>query len=137
MDALDLLLRILNNVLFQHSQARLTFSSGELAGVNLALELIQDSSANDIIFLSARLIFFATLYEAEVTKEAVEKLNLVGIFSQKVEELTAKATPGCDAALAELQKAFFNVGLYYPRLVSSNKDDGAVVGDMFHKALLP
>lgn len=104
----------------------------------MALELVERSTSATVIFLAARLIFFSTLYEADVTKEAVESWSLVDIFSRRTEELIqGTITPAVDIALAELQKAFFNVGLYYPRLAKNATQGKAIVGENFHKSLLP
>jgi hypothetical protein len=77
-EELDLILRVLNNVLFQHSQSRETF--GSIGGVKLSLDLISYHSSAVITFLAARLVFFSTLFEAEVTKDAVEQLHLIDVF---------------------------------------------------------
>jgi hypothetical protein len=135
---LDLLLRVLNNVLLQHSQSRHTFATSDTGGFKLALDLVEKSASATIIFLAARLIFFGTLYEAKVTKEAVESWNMVEIFSRRTGELIqGTVTPAVDMALVELQKAFFNIGLYYPRLAKNATQGKAIVGETFHEALLP
>lgn len=106
--------------------------------MQLALDLIEKHSSVNITFLSARLVFFSTLYEAEITKVAVEKMGLVEIFTRRTQELIQDyITSGVDLALAELQKAFFNVGLYYPRLAKDERNGKAIVGESFHESLLP
>jgi hypothetical protein len=135
---LDLLLRVLNNVLLQHSQSRTTFASPSMGGMKMALDLVETSASAVLIFLSARLVFFSTLFEADVTKEAVESWSLVEIFSRRTDELLKRTiTPDIDLALIELQKAFFNVGLYYPRLAQNIQSGKAIVGENFHEDLLP
>lgn len=46
----------------------------------MSLDLIATHSSPTITFLAARLVFFSTLFEAEVTKEAVEEMGLVDVF---------------------------------------------------------
>ncbi|UZJ54561.1 hypothetical protein CBS101457_003881 [Exobasidium rhododendri] len=145
-EGLDLALRVLNNVLYQHSEGRGKFAS--VGGMELSLHLIGRDPSAVITFLAARLVFFSTLFEAEITRRAVEELHLVDIFvkltgiangkSQRIETLLdGKMSGDVDLAMAELQKAFFNVGLYYPRLAKNERNDKAVVGERFHEALLP
>lgn len=138
LESLDLLLRVLNNVLLQHDQSRKEFASIEMGGMQLALDFIEKNSSANITFLSARLVFFSTLYEAEITKVAVETMGLVEVFTRRTLELIQEPiTMEVDSALAELQKAFFNIGLYYPRLAKDERIGKAIVGENFHESLLP
>lgn len=51
--------------------------------------------------------------------------------------MQGKVTLEVDQALGELQKAFFNIGLYYPRLAKNERKEKAIVGEKFHERLLP
>ena len=73
---------MLNNVLLQHADSRLDFARSTTGGIKVALELIDCHPSPVITFLSARLLFFSSLYEAEMTKEAVERMQLVEIFAR-------------------------------------------------------
>ena len=81
-ELLDRVLRVLNNVLLQHADSRLDFARSTTGGIKVALELIDCHPSPVITFLSARLLFFSSLYEAEMTKEAVERMQLVEIFAR-------------------------------------------------------
>jgi hypothetical protein len=81
-ETIDLLLRILNNVLLQHAATREAFASRPVGGMKLTLDLIQTNLSPVITFLSARLVFFCTVSESEVIREAVEELDLVNIFTK-------------------------------------------------------
>jgi hypothetical protein len=53
-----------------------------MGGVKVSLDLISNHTSPVITFLAARLVFFSTLYEADVTKEAVEQMQLVDVFAK-------------------------------------------------------
>ncbi len=143
----DMALRCLNNTLLLNEQCRSLFSSEEVGGGRIAIALLQcaSSAPSDIVFLSARLIFFSTLFEVNFNKTAVEELGIVPVLTEclsmllrQLQSLQAKTSlplaetssfasastasvPADDklrelqAACAEVLKACFNLSLYYPR----------------------
>lgn len=60
-------------------------------------------------------------------------------FLQTLESLlkTEKQLPEVESAITELEKAFFNISLYYPRLAHGTSNGRAILGEEFHDALLP
>ncbi|KAJ9476146.1 hypothetical protein PHBOTO_006219 [Pseudozyma hubeiensis] len=136
----DMALRCLNNALFLNEDARLPFSTDEVGGGHIAVALLsrpQDTPA-DILFLGGRLLFFSTLFESPFNKTAVTTLNVVSVQAACVDALVKAlvdkaANPnsassllvasGSEAqlnlALSDLLKAYFNICLYYPRIVQA------------------
>lgn len=179
-------LRCLNNVLFLQESSRALFVSDEVRGGHAAVNLLAVSLANgfmlvtkedmtdtvhctpqapkktpvDILFLGARLLFFATLFESPFNKTAVEKLNVIAIEASCTQALTqaivesdspsasssdnvlqqSGTTARFTTALSDLLKAHFNICLYYPRLAGNSAlptdtQERAIVGEGFHEAL--
>lgn len=80
-DEQDLALRVLNNVLLQHADARHSFSLSS-RGMACAVQILNASQCPTLTFLAARLVFFATLVETETLRAAVEQQSVVSIFAK-------------------------------------------------------
>lgn len=134
-EQLDLALRVLNNVLFQHAEARQIFAQS-IDSIQCCLDLLDNPITPMIVFLCARLIFYATLTPTDTLREAVHHTQLVEVFTIRLSALLQQSqTSEIEMAETELLKAFFNVSLYLPRLtkVANGKGDD----EEFDDALLP
>ncbi|CEH15481.1 Signaling protein RIC-8/synembryn (regulates neurotransmitter secretion) [Ceraceosorus bombacis] len=155
----DMALRCINNALYLHEDMRSRFGSPQIGGGRIALQMLQNPSVTpaEILFLSGRLLFYATLFDAEFCKAAVETFDAPGILSELLqhvafhlgqaipETLAAElAVPGSEEALrnaaSEALKAAFNLTLYYPRQAkaghgTSPPKDKAVIGEAWSPAL--
>lgn len=167
-EATDTALRCLNNAIYLHETSRRTFAEDDLGGGRKAVRLLKNpgQSPADVIFLACRLLFFCTLYEANFNRVAVEEEDLVEHLQQALQLLTSaykanqtncSPSTSCPsgspaqikAALAEVLKVVFNLGIYYPRVTSDSSaagssskgkakctSDGAVLGEGWHDRLL-
>ncbi|PWN54283.1 hypothetical protein IE53DRAFT_323334 [Violaceomyces palustris] len=179
-DITDASLRCLNNILFLNESTRSEFVSSEaLKGGEVIADLLSDPwrTPAEIIFLSSRLLFFTTLFEAPFNKLVVEDHDIVpsiaactyallrdllaaeghthastkdvgtgkGPKQTSLSRPVTATTAQLKGALSELLKAFFNLGLYYPRLskndpgpssaAQSSLHEKAILGEGYHSAL--
>ncbi|CAO1620403.1 unnamed protein product [Parajaminaea phylloscopi] len=160
-ESTDIALRCLNNALYLHEVSRLSFAEDTVGGARKAVKLLhnpQDTPA-DIIFLAARLLFYATLFESSFNRVAVEEENIVVHLAECLNVLTAvlrsalsgeekgfrrtESPAQIKAALSELLKTTFNLGLYYPRIadgssfLTAEQSAKAIVGEQWHEELAP
>ncbi|PWN43537.1 hypothetical protein IE81DRAFT_77642 [Ceraceosorus guamensis] len=162
----DMALRCINNALYLHEDMRSRFGSPEIGGGRIALQMLQNPSVTpaEILFLSARLLFYATLFDAEFCKSAVETFDAPGILSEQLASFKQLlqhvafhldqaipgplagelSVPGSEEALrnaaSEALKAAFNLTLYYPRQAKASHGtnppkDKAVIGESWSPAL--
>lgn len=135
-EQLDLALRVLNNILFQHAESRQIFAKS-IDGIRCCLDLLENPGNPMIVFLSARLVFYATLSPSDALREAVQNTHLVEVFTIRLSALLQQTqTSEVEMAEAELLKAFFNVGLHLPRLTEA-ANGNQVREEHFDEILLP
>ncbi|PWN36222.1 uncharacterized protein FA14DRAFT_52984 [Meira miltonrushii] len=135
-EQLDLALRVLNNVLFQQAESRQIFAKS-IDGIRCCLDLLENPGTPMIVFLSARLIFYATLSPSNTLREAVQSTQLVEVFTIRLSALLQQPQSSeVEMAEAEILKAFFNVGLHLPRMTET-KNGNQAGEEHFDEVLLP
>lgn len=88
LDQLDSIMRVLNNVLYQHPHATDGFASSA-ENIQTLIDLIEKPGTPTLVFVCARLLFFATVSPRSIIKEAVENMRLVEVFSSVSDERSA------------------------------------------------
>ncbi|MCO5565936.1 hypothetical protein L7F22_019611 [Adiantum nelumboides] len=136
LEHLDLALRVLNNILFQQAESRQSFAKS-IEGIRCCLDLLDNPGTPMIVFLCARLIFYATLSPTDTLREAVQNTQLIETFTIRLSALLQQPqTSEVEMAEAELLKAFFNISLHLPRLTESTNGNQAGE-EYFDETLLP